>query len=89
MKNIITEIGRMLHESDPRICFSIEFWDGDTVRFGESPQVSVRLNSEEGARRIVELGFVALFESVTTGDLEIDGHMPDVFQVGLSGMGLN
>lgn len=68
MKKIVNNLAQMIHQSDPMICFSIEFWDGDTIHYGNFPQATLCLKTENCARKIIDEGFLGLIESYMAGD---------------------
>jgi len=84
MKEAFKNIARMIHQSDPKACFAIEFWDGDAIRFGDVPWVTLRLKTKSCARNIIGKGFFGFGESYMEGDLEIENDMPELFRLGLA-----
>ena len=84
MKEAFKNIARMMHQSDPKACFAIEFWDGDEIRFGDVPRVTLRLKTKSCARNIIGKGFFGFGESYMEGDLEIENDMPELFRLGLA-----
>jgi len=84
MKEAFKNLVRMVHQSDPKACFAIEFWDGDVMRFGDVPRVTLRLKTKSCARNIIGKGFLGFGESYVEGDLEIENDMPELFRLGLA-----
>jgi len=74
----------MMHQSDPRACFAIEFWDGDAIRFGNFPQVTLRLKTKSCAKKIIRKGFLGFGESYVKGDLEIENDLLKLFRLGFA-----
>ena len=74
----------MMHQSDPRACFAIEFWDGDAIRFGKFPQVTLRLKTKSCAKKIIRKGFLGFGESYVKGDLEIENDLLKLFRLGFA-----
>ncbi|MFH1992622.1 MAG: cyclopropane-fatty-acyl-phospholipid synthase family protein [Pseudomonadota bacterium] len=84
MKQVIKDIAQMMHQADPTSCFSVEFWDGDAICFGNSPRVTLRLKTKKCAQNIIEKGFLGLGESYTNGDLEIENDLRELFHLGFA-----
>ena len=84
MKKVIKNIAQMTHQSDPRACFAIEFWDGDAIRFGKFPQVTLRLKTKSCAKKIIRKGFLGFGESYVKGDLEIENDLLKLFRLGFA-----
>ena len=84
MKKVIKNIAQMMHQSDPRACFAIEFWDGDAIRFGKFPQVTLRLKTKSCAKKIIRKGFLGFGESYVKGDLEIENDLLKLFRLGFA-----
>lgn len=71
----------MMHQSDPKACFAIEFWDGDAIRFGDVPRVTLRLKTKNAARSIIGKGFLGFGESYMEGDLDIENDMQELIRL--------
>ncbi len=84
MKKAIKNIAQMMHQADPKACFVFEFWDGDVIRFGGVPRVTLRLKTKSCARRIIGKGFVGFGESYMKGDIEIESDMSELLRLGLA-----
>ncbi len=84
MKKAIKNIAQMMHHSDPQACFNIDFWDGDVIRFGNLPKVTLRLKTKRCAKRIIEKGFLGFGESYMAGDLEVDKDLKEILRLGLA-----
>jgi len=84
MKKIIKNIAQMMHQSDPMACFAVEFWDGDAMRFGNFPQVTLRLKTKSCARKIIRKGFLGFGEAYMAGDLEIEKDLQKLFHLGFA-----
>ena len=82
MKKTIKNIPEMMHRSDPQARFACEFWDGDAIRFGDSPTVTVRLKNKSSAKKILGNGFLGFGESYMWGDLEIEGDIEEFLRLG-------
>jgi len=81
MKKAIKNIAEMMHQSDPKACFAIEFWDGDAMRFGDVPRVTLRLKTKKAARSIIGKGFLGFGESYMEGDLDIENDMQELIRL--------
>ncbi len=84
MKKIIKNIAQMMHQADPRACFAIEFWDGDAIRFGNFPEVTLRLKTESCTKKIIRKGFLGFGEAYMAGDLEIEKDLQKLFHLGFA-----
>lgn len=84
MKKVIKNIAQMMHQADPRACFAIEFWDGDAIRFGNFPQVTLRLKTKSCVKKIIRKGFLGFGESYVKGDLEIENDLLKLFRLGFA-----
>lgn len=72
----------MMHSSDPKARFAFEFWDGDSIRYGDPPRVTLRLKNKDSAKRIVGDAFLGFAESYMWGDLEIEGDIEELLRLG-------
>lgn len=81
MKKAFKNIAEMMHQSDPKACFAIEFWDGDAIRFGDVPRVTLRLKTKNAARSIIGKGFLGFGESYMEGDLDIENDMQELIRL--------
>jgi cyclopropane-fatty-acyl-phospholipid synthase len=84
VKKAIKNIAQMMHHSDPQACFNIDFWDGDAIRFGNLPRVTLRLKTKRCAKRIIEKGFLGFGESYMMGDLEVDNDLKELLRLGFA-----
>ena len=84
MKKAIKNIAQMMHQADPTACFAFEFWDGDVIRFGAVPRVTLRLKTKSCARSIIGKGFLGLGESYMEGDLDIESDLQELLRLGLA-----
>ncbi|MGD2029408.1 MAG: cyclopropane-fatty-acyl-phospholipid synthase family protein [Desulfobacterales bacterium] len=84
MKKVIKNIAHMMHQSDPRACFAIEFWDGDTIRFGSFPEVILRLKTKSCAKKIIRKGFLGFGEAYMEGNLEVEKDLAKLFRLGFA-----
>jgi hypothetical protein len=76
VKKVIKNIAQMMHQADPTACFAIEFWDGDAIRFGNFPEVILRLKTKNCTKNIITKGFLGFGEAYMEGDLEIEKDLP-------------
>ncbi len=84
MKKALKNIAEMIHQSDPKACFAIEFWDGDAIRFGDVPWITLRLKTKNAAGSVIGKGFLGFGESYMEGDLDIEGDIQELFRLGLA-----
>ena len=84
MKTAFKKIAEMMHHSCPDECFAIEFWDGDTISFGETPRVTLRLKDENCVKKIIRSGYCGFGESYMAKAIEIKGDLLKLFYMGFS-----
>lgn len=84
MKKVIKNIANMMYQADPTASFAIEFWDGDTIRFGSFPEVILRLKNENSTKKIIRKGFLGFGEAYMDGDLEIERDLQKLFRLGFA-----
>jgi cyclopropane-fatty-acyl-phospholipid synthase len=84
MKSFFQEVASLMHQADPEAAFAIEFWDGDSVHFGDSPKFILRLISKKGAQRIISNGFLGFGEAYMAQEIEVDGDLQELLRLGLS-----
>ena len=84
MKTAFKKIAEMMHHSCPDECFAIEFWDGDTISFGEIPCVTLRLKDESCVKKIIRGGYCGFGESYMAKAIEIKGDLLKLFYLGFS-----
>ncbi len=84
MKKVIKNIANMMYQADPTASFAIEFWDGDTIRFGSFPEVILRLKNENSTKKIIRKGFSGFGEAYMDGDLEIERDLQKLFRLGFA-----
>jgi len=84
MKKVIKNIAQMMHQADPRANFAIEFWDGDAIRFGNFPDVTLRLKTKDCTNKIIRKGFLGFGEAYMEGDLEIEKDLLKLFRLGFA-----
>lgn len=84
MKKAVEKIASMMHQADPTACFSIEFWDGDLLNFGDDPEVSLCLKTEDACRKIIANGFSGLAEAYAAGEIEIENDIQTLLRLGLA-----
>ncbi len=84
MKGVFKDIVQLMHNANPEASFAVEFWDGDSVVFGEEPKVTLRLTNREGAKRIITDGFLGFGEAYMAQQLEVDGDLGELLRLGLT-----
>jgi cyclopropane-fatty-acyl-phospholipid synthase len=84
MKKVIKNIAQMMHQSDPGASFAIEFWDGDSIRFGSFPEAILCLKTQECTKKIIRKGFLGFGEAYMGGDLEIKGDIQELLRLGFA-----
>ena len=83
MKEALWSIAESINQARPEACFSVEYWDGDQISFGQ-PNISLTLKNKQCLKRIIRDGFFGLGESYMSGDLDIKGDILELCRLGLS-----
>lgn len=84
MKEVVQRLAQMMHQTDPDACFAVEFWDGDSLCFGEKPGFTLRLKSAASVRKIVQKGFLGFGEAYMAGDLDIVDDLAELLRLGFA-----
>lgn len=84
MKKTFRKLAEQIHRTEPAASFSIEFWDGDSITFGKTPTVTLKLNTKQAAKRIIGNGYLGFGESYMSGDLQVKGNLQELLRLGLS-----
>ena len=84
MKKVYKNIAEIIHKSDPKACFAIEFWDGDAICFGDVSRATLRLKTKNAAGSVIGKGLLGFSESYMEGDLDIENDMQEFFRLGLA-----
>jgi len=84
MKNGIKHLAYLIRDAEPGAQFVFEFWDGETLQFGDHPEVKLRLKSEECAGRLLDRGFLGFGEAYASGDLEVEGDLQELLRLGIA-----
>ena len=82
MKRAFKDISEIIHQTDPKASFAIEFWDGDSINIGDKPKFVLRFKSIRGAKRILRDGYVGFGESYMKGDIEIENDLQELLRLG-------
>ena len=72
-----------MHSADPSARFAFEFWDGESIAYGNHPVMILRFTSKEGARQILRNGFMGFGEAYMAGDLEVEGDLQELLRLGI------
>ncbi|GAB4380930.1 MAG: cyclopropane-fatty-acyl-phospholipid synthase family protein [Calditrichia bacterium] len=84
MKKTFQELAQFMHQNNPDCSFAIEFWDGDSIRFGEAPEVTLQIKSKSAARAIIGEGFLGFGEAYMADQVEVQGNLQELLRLGLS-----
>ena len=84
MKQIFRNIACMMHQADPNATFAFEFWDGETVAFGDLPRVTLRMKTKGSARQILKKGFLGLGETYMFDEVEVEGDLRELLRLGFA-----
>jgi cyclopropane-fatty-acyl-phospholipid synthase len=82
MKRAFKDIVEIIHQTDPKASFTIEFWDGDSIKIGDKPKFILKLKSLRGAKRILRDGYLGFGESYMKGDVEIENDLRELLRLG-------
>jgi cyclopropane-fatty-acyl-phospholipid synthase len=72
-----------MHSADSRFQFAFEFWDGESIAYGNHPEMILRFRSKEGAKQILRNGFLGFGEAYMAGDLEVEGDLQELLRLGI------
>jgi cyclopropane-fatty-acyl-phospholipid synthase len=84
MKKSLLDIANQMHCANPAARFAFEFWDGETCGYGGQPEVLLRLKTKESAQQLLANGFLGFAEAYMAGDLEVEGNLQALLQLGYS-----
>jgi len=84
MKRTFKDIAEIIHQTDPKTSFAIEFWDGDSIKIGDKPKFILKLKSLRGAKKILRDGYPGFGESYMNGDVEIENNLQELLRLGIS-----
>ncbi len=82
MKRAFKDIAEIIHQTDPKASFAIEFWDGDSITIGDKPKFILQLKSLKAAKRILRDGYPGFGESYMNGDVEIENDLQELLRLG-------
>jgi cyclopropane-fatty-acyl-phospholipid synthase len=72
-----------MHSADPRSRFAFEFWDGETIAYGNRPEVILRFRSKDGAKHLLCNGFLGFGEAYMVDDLQVEGDLQELLRLGI------
>jgi cyclopropane-fatty-acyl-phospholipid synthase len=84
MKKALRDISDTMHRADLTARFAFEFWDGETLVYGDQPEVLLRLKTKESAQHLLANGFLGFAEAYMAGDLEVEGNLQELLRLGYS-----
>ena len=73
-----------MHRTDPTARFAIEFWDGETLVYGDQPEVRLCFKNKESVQQLLTNGFLGFAEAYMSGDLEVEGNLQELLRLGYS-----
>jgi len=82
MKRAFKDIAEIIHQTDPKASFAIEFWDGDSITIGDKPKFILKLKSLRSAKKILRDGYLGFGESYMKGDVEIENDLQELLRLG-------
>jgi cyclopropane-fatty-acyl-phospholipid synthase len=82
MKKTLLDIANQMHCANPATRFAFEFWDGETLGYGDRPEVILQFKSREGAKQVLRKGFFGFAEAYMAGDLEVEGNLQELLRLG-------
>ncbi len=82
MKETLGDISETMHRADPTASFAFEFWDGETLGYGDQPEVLLRLKTKKSAQQLLANGFLGFAEAYMAGELEVEGNLQELLRLG-------
>jgi cyclopropane-fatty-acyl-phospholipid synthase len=83
MKRTFRNVANQMHSVDPDAQFAFELWDGESISYGNHPEIILRFRSKEGAKHLLCNGFMGFGEAYMAGDLEIEGELQELLRLGI------
>jgi len=84
MKKLLSDIANQMNCANPTARFAFEFWDGETLVYGDQPEVWLRLKTKESAQQLLTNGFLGFAEAYMAGELEVEGNLQELLRLGYS-----
>ncbi|MBW1711194.1 MAG: class I SAM-dependent methyltransferase [Deltaproteobacteria bacterium] len=84
MKKAIKSIADMVHQAEPSTAFTIVLWDGEELKYGNSPQVTLHFKTKGALRRMMKDGFLGFGEAHMMGEIDISGDMAEILRLGFT-----
>ena len=83
MKRSLITVANLMHSADPFARFAFEFWDGESIAYGNHPAMILRFRSKEGAKQTLCNGFTGFGEAYMAGDLDVEGDLQELLRLGI------
>jgi cyclopropane-fatty-acyl-phospholipid synthase len=83
VKDTFDTLLRTLHEHIPETSFSVRYWDGAEVRYGNgNPQFKLNIKTRQAGGRIFSDGTLGFGEEYMNGNLEVEGDLRALLRFG-------
>ncbi len=84
MKKTFQELLGSASVAFPDAAFDVEFWDGETKRYGTAaPAFALKVNNEEAVRVILSRGSMGFREEYAAGTIDVDGDLQQLLRLGI------
>lgn len=84
MKDVVHQLAQAMAAADPEAKFAVRYWDDTGFTIGETPDFVVHFRTREALQRVVSDAFLGFGEAFMTGDLDVEGDMFKLFQLGFA-----
>ncbi len=83
MKKTLLRLLRVLSDNVPDVPFTVQFWDGESFRFGNGEAAfTLIFKSEQSVRRIFGKGTLGFGEEYVAGNIVVEGGFKELMRLG-------
>ncbi len=83
MKKTLEQLLQTLSNNCPELAFEVRYWDGDRIRFGNTPPAFVLTFRTIGsARHTLQSGSLGFGEEYMAGNITVDGDFQQLMRLG-------
>jgi cyclopropane-fatty-acyl-phospholipid synthase len=83
MKETLQQLLRALSGNVPDIPFKVQFWDGDSSRFGTGESsFTLKFNTRQAASRLLSKGTLGFGEEYVAGNIAVEGDFKELMRLG-------
>lgn len=84
MKKTFQELLGNVSTVFPDAAFEVEFWDGETKKYGTAePAFTLKINNEQAARGVLSRGSMGFREEYAAGNIDVDGDLKQLLRLGI------